>query len=166
MSCNSRAMRVRSLDARLERHLETVVHADPEPVPAHSSPRRTSRAERAEPRRLVKRGAMENSSMSPVSFHTPLLFAAMTRKRYARGRRFEYCTWRSLMTSFQSRVLSFQHVLKRIFSGADEAERRVVDLHVAHLRWQSEVRHGGAAGQVLPPHRASADEPLDVDRWS
>src|SRR5271157_1541727 len=61
---------------------------------------------------------MENSSVSPVSFHTPLLFDAMMRKTYSRGPRFEYVAWRSLITSCQFLFCPSSLYLKWIFSGS------------------------------------------------
>ena len=90
VSCNSRAMRVRSSrrssTASVEFPRRPVLAQPVEPPQEDQKRRRADRVNRAV---WWKRGSMESARLSPVSFHIPLLLHAMTRNRYLRGLRFE-----------------------------------------------------------------------------
>jgi hypothetical protein len=78
-------------------------------------------------------GAIEKSSDAPFSFQTPLLLAAVTRKRWLLGSR----SYRTLMAiaASASRDRGLRACSGMVLLGRDEAERRIVDLQVAN-QWR------------------------------
>ena len=74
---------------------------------------------------------------APVSFHTPLLFAAITRKRYMPGG--DRCRRLAAAADvLPVAVVIFELVAEPYLLGRDKAESRVVDLQIARPRRQTD----------------------------
>ena len=98
---------------------------------------------------------MENSSVSPVSFHTPLLLRGDDAEAVLARRQIGVQHAGARLTgSCQSLSWPSSMYLKRVLFRRDETQGSVVDFEIASQRRQTPVRN----------HLAVGDDLLDVDR--
>jgi hypothetical protein len=154
-------------DAGVQCQRELIVQSPhPEQVAGPQQSHHTSGAERTKPTGLVIRGGHRELEGVPLFVPHAAVVAGHDTEAVCARREVRVLNVSLVDDLPPVVVLALQPVLEADLLRRDEAERRVVDLQIAHARRESNAGHGHIAGHVLPPDIVIGDQPLDMHRCS